>query len=332
MNDEMNMQTAENIVTAEQGITEGNAVTAENIVTAEAPAPEKAAPHRKIRSIQSNPVNVTKRVFVYFFLVLFMLWILVPFYIIIITSVKTDMEVIQTNFTWFPTKGFYFGGYKSVFTPMAGSISVLRGFLNTIWIVLPPTIIGLMTSAFAAYAFAKLKFRGKNILFGLLLATMMVPGMVSLVPSFALYNAIGWNQTPLPLMIPGMFGAAACVFYLRQFFMGIPSETLEAARLDGVGYFGMFFKMMLPLAVPALIAQGVLGFVGGYNDYFGPMLYVAGTDYATLQVALASVGSKWQGEWNKLMAATLVALLPTIVIYLVAQRYFIEGIAVSGLK
>ena len=127
-------------------------------------------------------------------------------------------------------------------------------------------------------------------------------------------------------------GAAACVFYLRQFFMGIPSETLEAARLDGVGYFGMFFRMMLPLSVPALIAQGVLGFVGGYNDYFGPLLYVSGTQFETLQVALSSSVDKYDGEWNKVMATTVVALIPTIIVYLVAQRYFIEGIAVSGLK
>ena len=287
---------------------------------------------RKIRSMKCNPVNITKKVFEYFFLVLFLLWILVPFYIVLVTSFKTDAEVNQTIFTWFPTQGFYFEGYKSVFEEHYGYINVMRGFVNTLWIVLPPTILGLLTSAFSAYAFAKLKFRGKNILFALLLATMMVPGMVTLVPSFVIFDNIGWNGTPLPLMIPGMFGAAACVFYLRQFFMGIPSETLEAARLDGVGYFGMFFRMMLPLSVPALIAQGVLGFVGGYNDYFGPLLYVSGTQFETLQVALSSSVDKYDGEWNKVMATTVVALIPTIIVYLVAQRYFIEGIAVSGLK
>lgn len=291
-----------------------------------------AAKPKKIKSLKQNPVRVTKMVFVYFFLVLFLLWILAPFYIILVTSFKTEAEVNQALFTWFPTKGFFFGGYAAVFEELPGTMPIIRGFLNTLWIILPPTILGLMTSAFSAYAFAKLKFRGKNILFAILLATMMVPGMVTLVPSFVIYDNIGWNRTPLPMMIPGMFGAAACVFYLRQFFMGIPSETLEAARLDGLGYFGMFFYMMLPLSVPALIAQGVLGFVGGYNDYFGPMLYLTGTEYATLQVALAKFVQSYDGEWNYITASTIVALIPTIVIYLVAQRYFIEGIAVSGLK
>ncbi len=296
---------------------------------AKIPAPKK----KKVKSIASNPVNITKKVFVYFFLIVFLLWILVPFYIILVTSFKTTAEVIQPTFTWVPTKGFDFSSYASVFEPMndGSGLTIMKGFFNTLWIVLPPTILGLLTSAFSAYAFAKLKFRGKNILFGLMMATMMIPGMVTLVPSFVIYDNIGWNHTPLPLMIPGMFGAAACVFYLRQFFMGIPSETLEAARLDGLGYFGMFFRMMLPLSVPALIAQGVLGFVGGYNDYLGPLLYVQGTDYATLQVALYAFSTQFS-EKNKLMASTVIALIPTILIYLVAQRYFIEGIAVSGLK
>lgn len=286
---------------------------------------------KKIGTMKHNPVNITKTVFVYFFLVLFLLWILVPFYIILVTSFKTEAEVNETIFTWFPVKGFYFGGYKAIFETPIGYISIMTGFLNTLWIILPPTILGLLTSAFSAYAFAKLKFRGKNVLFAILLATMMIPGMVSLVPSFVIFDNIGWNKTPLPMMIPGMFGAAACVFYLRQFFMGIPSETLEAARLDGVGYFGMFFKMLLPLSVPALIAQGVLGFVGGYNDYLGPMLYVSSTEFATLQVVLSQFTSQ-KSEQNIQMACTVIALLPTVVIYLVAQRYFIEGIAVSGLK
>ncbi len=299
--------------------------------TEAAAVPAEETP-KKIRSIKNNPVNIAKTVFVYFFLVLFLLWILVPFYIILVTSFKTEAEVNETIFTWFPMKGFYFGGYKAIFERPIGYISIMGGFLNTLWIILPPTILGLTTSAFSAYAFAKLKFRGKNILFAILLTTMMIPGMVTLVPSFVIYDNIGWNRTPLPMMIPGMFGAAACVFYLRQFFMGIPSETLEAARLDGVGYFGMFFKMLLPLSVPALIAQGVLGFVGGYNDYFGPMLYLSGTKYETLQVALASFAGNYNGQWNHIMASTIVALIPTVVIYLVAQRYFIEGIAVSGLK
>ena len=288
---------------------------------------------KKIKKIANNPVNVTKKVFVYIFLTLFALWILVPFFIVLVTSIKFQSEIDRPRFTWIPTQGLDFSGYAAAFKPVKGTenMTLIKGFFNTLWIIIPPTLIGLTTSALAAYAYAKLKFRGKNILFAIMLATMMIPGMVTFVPSYVLFNNIGWGNGPLPLMIPGMFGAAACVFYLRQFFMGIPSETLEAARLDGVGYFGMFFQMMLPLAVPALIAQGILGFVGGYNDYLGPMLYVS-DHHQTLQVMLGLINGMNPDKQNVQMASTVIALVPTIIIYLVAQKYFIEGIAVSGLK
>ncbi len=288
----------------------------------------------KSKSIQNNSVNKAKKAVTHALLILFLLWILIPFYIVIVTSFKSLEEANSPNFTWFPVKGFSFEGYKRVFeSPIANSYTaILTGFWNTLWIIIPPTLIGLTTSALAAYAFAKLRFRGKNILFGVLLSTMMIPGIVTLVPSFTIYDVIGWRKTPLPLMIPGMFGAAACVFYLRQFFMGIPTETLEAARIDGLGYLGIFFRMMVPLAVPALIAQGVLGFVGGYNDYFAPLLYLTQPPMQTLQIALTTFVSQYNADWPAIMAGTIVALLPTVAIYIVAQKYFIEGIATSGLK
>lgn len=289
---------------------------------------------RKIRKMSANGTNIAKKIVMYIILVLFTLWILVPFYIVIVTSFKQWDEANSTNFTWWPTMGFSFEGYAQVFEkPIANAYTaIMTGFLNTLWIIIPPTLLGLFTSALAAYAFAKLRFRGKNILFGILLATMMIPGMVTLVPAFTIYDLIGWRGTPLPLMIPGMFGAAACVFYLRQFFTGIPTETLEAAKLDGLGYVGIFFWIMVPLSKPALIAQGVLGFVGGYNDYFGPLLYLTSPPLQTLQIALTTFVNQYNSNWPSIMAGTLVALLPTVIIYIVAQKYFIEGIASSGLK
>ena len=144
---------------------------------------------------------------------------------------------------------------------------MIRGFLNTLAYVLPPTLCGLFASALAAFAFAKLNFKGKNLLFGLLLITMLIPGTIMLTPTYVIYDLIGWTDSPLPLIIPGMFGAAACVFFMRQFISGIPDSVVEAAKIDGVGYFGIFIKIIIPLSVPALIAQGLLGFIGGYNDY-----------------------------------------------------------------
>ena len=209
---------------------------------------------------------------------------------------------------------------------------MLRGFINTLIIVIPPTILGLFCSAISAYAFAKLRFKGKNLLFGFLLLTMMIPGTIMLTPSYMIYDMIGWTNTPLPLMIPGMFGAATCVFFMRQFYSGIPTELIEAAKLDGMGYFKIFWKIMVPLSVPALFAQGLLGFIGGYNDYFGPYLYLQDPEWYTLQIALKSFQGSYSSNVPTIMAGSIVALIPTLVIYAVAQNYFIEGIATSGMK
>lgn len=290
-------------------------------------------PHRERPSAK----KIIAKVFIYAALILFALWILIPFYIIVITSFKANSESLQPDFTWWPKEGFFLDGYKKVlFSDMSGGgggmSSVIRGFLNTMWIVLPPTLVGLLLSSLSAYAFAKLRFKGKNVLFSVLLATMMIPSIIMLTPSYMIYDAIGWAQTPLPLMIPGMFGAAACVFFMRQFYMGIPTDLVEAAKLDGMSYPGIFFKIMMPLSVPALLSQGILGFIAGYNDYFGPLIYLQDPALYTLQIALKFFLSTYTTDWQTIMAGAVIALLPTLIIYIVAQKYFVQGIATAGMK
>lgn len=292
-----------------------------------------------VKTFKHETVPSAKRIIgktaIYLGLILFALWVLVPFYIVFITSFKTRVEAQSPEFSLWPKDGFHWDGYLEVLTYKSGGASmsvVLRGFLNTLWIVLPPTIVGLLSSSIAAYAFAKLRFKVKNLLFSTLLATMMIPGTVMLTPSYLLYDKIMWTNTPLPLMVPGMFGAAACVFFMRQFYMGIPTDLIEAAKLDGMGYFGIFFKIMVPLSVPALLAQGILGFIGGYNDYFGPYLYLSDPELYTLQIALNSFQGTYASNWPTMMAGAIVALVPTVVIYIVAQKYFIQGIATAGMK
>lgn len=280
--------------------------------------------------------RIVGKVLIYLALVIFAIWILAPFSIVIMTSFKTWQEATDPEFSFFP-KEFTFQGYKEVFTYTASAGDfpmpvMLRGFINTLIIIIPPTILGLFCSAISAYAFAKLRFKGKNLLFGFLLLTMMIPGTIMLTPSYMIYDIIGWTDTPLPLMIPGMFGAATCVFFMRQFYSGIPTELIEAAKLDGMGYFKIFWKIMVPLSVPALFAQGLLGFIGGYNDYFGPYLYLQDPEWYTLQIALKSFQGSYSSNVPTIMAGSIVALIPTLVIYAVAQNYFIEGIATSGMK
>ncbi len=287
------------------------------------------------KKAQLNTVkNVAGTTAVYVVLVLFALWILIPFSIVIVTSFKTAKDASNPQFHFFPEE-WVLDGYKDVFTynaGMGGAPLLIRGFMNTLMIVLPPTILGLFCSAMSAYAFAKLRFKGKNLLFSALLMTMMIPGTIMLTPSYLIYNLLGWVDTPLPLMIPGMFGAATCVFFMRQFYAGIPTSLIEAAKLDGMGYFKIFWKIMVPLSVPALLAQGILGFIGGYNDYFGPYLYLQSPQWYTLQIALNSFQGTYSRNIPAMMAGALIALIPTLVIYIVAQKYFIEGIATSGMK
>jgi multiple sugar transport system permease protein len=190
-----------------------------------------------------------------------------------------------------------------------------------------------LTSAISAYAFAKGRFPLKKPLFGILLMTMMIPAVITLAPSFMIYDMLRLTGTFFPLMVPGMFGAAACVFFMRQFYYGIPNELVEAAKIDGCNHLRIFFQIMVPLSKSALIAQLVLGFLAGYNDYFAPTLYLVNNpDLSTLQMVLGRMQSTWGGEWNVVMAGAVIALAPTIVLYFIAQKYFVEGIATSGMK
>ena len=273
----------------------------------------------------------------YAFLITLSLFILLPFYVIVITSFKSRTDAINIPFNWLPQDGWHLEAYvKVLFSDVSGGGSgtstILRGLINTLIITLPATTIGLFTSALSAYAFAKLKFRGKKLTFSLLIVTMMIPGVIMLVPSYMIYDSLNLVDTFFPLMVPGMFGAAVAVFFIRQYFQTIPDELLEAATMDGMGEMGIFFKIMLPLAKPALLAQGVLGFIGGYNDYFGPLLYLHSPRRYTLQIALSYFEGTYVNEWPTVMAGAVITLIPTVIIFLIAQKYFVEGIAMTGFK
>ena len=273
-----------------------------------------------------------RKIIIYSGLVLFALFVLVPFAIMLISSLKHKEETIG-SFTWWPKLGMTLKGYVNAFEKVASSTSILEGFVNTMWIIIPPTVLGLLVSTLAAYAFAKMRFRGKKVMFGLLIATMMVPGIVTLVPSYIIWDYLGITMTApyVPLMIPGMFGAAACVFFMRQAIYTIPDSVIEASRLDGMGPFGCFVKIVLPLVKPALLSQGILGFVAGYNDYFGPLIYLK-SDYQTLQIAVSVFSDRYSGDWPSILAANVVAIIPTVMIYVFVQKYFIEGITAGGEK
>ncbi len=270
-------------------------------------------------------------------LLLYALVILIPFYIMLITAFKTTKESMNPQFTWWPQQGFSLEGFRRVLVDdMSGGggkgSTILRGFGNTMLIVIPRVAVWVFTSALAAYAYAKLRFKAKKALYGVLLSTMFVPGTVLMIPSFIMWDNLYLTDTFVPLILPACFGGPACVFFLRQFFTGIPDELLEAGKIDGMGEFRLFLYIMLPLSVPAVIAQLVLGFVNGYNEYLGPLMYLQSPERYTLQLALRYYTSTYANDYQAIMSGAFVALVPTIVLYVAAQKFFVEGIATSGLK
>jgi multiple sugar transport system permease protein len=211
-------------------------------------------------------------------------------------------------------------------------VDLLRGVVNTLWIAIPSTLGGLLTAAFAGYAFAKMKFPGKDAIFAALLATMMLPGIVTLIPQFVMFAKIGWVDTYYPLIVPGAMGAAFAIFMMRQFFVTIPDELIEAATLDGCNPFQTFTMIVFPLAGPALATLAIFGFKGAWNDYFGPLIYISTPEKFNLQQMIAATQNAYGGEPAVLMAAATLAMLPLLVLFFCAQRYFVEGVASSGMK
>lgn len=300
----------------------------------------------KTGSTVKKKMNTTKfelfgeRLGSYIVLTILALVVIIPFYILFVSSFKTKgfMGYVDdpNPFQNLNPDGYntaLFGEIGTFFE--TGNSKLLIGFRNTMVIVLPSTIIGLFISALSAYSAAKIRFKGRNIIFYIMLITTMIPGIVMMTPLVTIFTNVGLYNTYFPLMIPGMFGTAMCVFFLRQSFMAIPDDYIDAARLDGIGHFQIFWRIVVPLSAPALISQGILGFVAGYNDYLGPLLYLRGDEEwtITLQTALQGfIGQTSSNLYQALMAATVLSLIPTVVIFIVCQKFFVKGIVNSGIK
>ncbi|MBX7254863.1 MAG: carbohydrate ABC transporter permease [Candidatus Hydrogenedentes bacterium] len=188
------------------------------------------------------------------------------------------------------------------------------------------------SSAVVAYGFARLRFPGRNLLFMLMIGTMALPSQVTMIPVFALFRSLGWYGTYLPLVVPSLFGSAFYIFLMRQFFQTIPEELSEAARIDGAGEWRVFWQIMLPLAKPAMATCALFQFLGTWNDYFGPLLYINDPSRYTLAYGLEQFMSSYGGEWTQLMAAATIFTLPIVILFFLTQRTFIQGIATTGGK
>lgn len=292
-----------------------------------------------------KPIRAS-RVAIYAVLIVYAIWVMAPFAVMIVTSFTPDIDYeTAEGFVWWP-KNFTLDGYKMLFVDDFfmfqrddGIPTLLLGFFNMLWMTLIPLVSGLTQSLLVAYCYSKWRFPFKNQLFMFTVALMFVPlGAFSFV-SYLFYRNLGWTegwQVILPIMLPGMFASAGTVFFLRPYIDGVGDEIVEAAKVDGMGFWAIFKNIIIPLAKPALIAQFIFGFVGGYNNYTGALLYLKDSDSLwTLQIAmqeLINYSASYDGDYAFRCATTLMAMVPLIVIFLFCQKYFIEGISFGGGK
>jgi len=275
--------------------------------------------------------RILYKVFLYIMLILGGFMFMLPFIWMLSTSFKEYKEIFSVPISWIP-KTWTIKNYQELFET-SEYVNLWIGFRNTIIIVVPSTVVGVLTAALAAFAFAKIRFPGRDKIFFGLVATMAIPGIITMIPSYMLFNKLHWTNTWLPLMVPGTFGGASAIFFTRQFMLGIPGSLEEAAKVDGMGWWGIFWKIEVPLSMPVLITNFMFGFLGGYNDYTGPMLYLTGKmELKTLQQMISMLNDTAGTKWGVQMAGACIAILPTMFLYLFAQRYFVEGISFSGIK
>ena len=205
-------------------------------------------------------------------------------------------------------------------------------FTNTIYVAFTVVAGTLFTSSLAGYAFARLQFVGRDFVFSIFLSTMMIPGIVFLIPQYVIFRTIGWIDTHLPLLIPPMMFSAFNIFLLRQFFKTLPQELEDAARIDGCSTFGIYWKIMLPQVGPALATVGIFSFFGTWNNFLGPLIYINSIEKQLLSVGLALFRTEVGVETNLLMAAATFTTAPLLIVYFFAQKYFIQGITLTGIK
>ena len=213
-----------------------------------------------------------------------------------------------------------------------GSFPFVRYTLNTLLICVLTMLGTVLSAALPAYGFARLRWKGRENLFYLLIATIMLPPQVTMLPVFLIFRALGWTGTMLPLIVPSFFGSAFYIFLLRQFFLTIPQELSDAARIDGCGELGILWRILAPIARPALATVALLSFTSAWMDFAGPLIYLHDERTYTLAIGLLAFLGRHGGEWSLLMAASMVMTVPMLVLFFFAQRTYIQGIALTGLK
>lgn len=285
--------------------------------------------YRKAARIGAIQARATQS-FVYVLLIAGSLLFMLPLYVMLVMSLKTKDQIATTS-PWSWPSPVTFENYQTLFTDT--NFQFWLKFANTLILSVVPTIGVTLTAAMVAYPFARLQFRGRDRLFILLLSTMMLPGVVTMIPGYVIMARLGWIDTFLPFIVPAFMGGGAFnIFLLRQFFLGIPREMDEAAKLDGATNALIFWRILLPNCGPALATIAVFSFIGGFRDFMGPLMMLNDPGKHTLELALRGLQNARGTEWHLLMAGSVLVMIPLVILFLFCQRYFIKGITLTGGK
>ncbi|MCM0647306.1 carbohydrate ABC transporter permease [Clostridium swellfunianum] len=290
----------------------------------------KSAENKSIKKSKVKLFKVNgKNVLLHLVLIAIGILFFFPFLWMLSTALKTPQELIVM-----PPKLLPETPQWSNFIDAVTTIPFMLYLKNSLVVAILTILGALFSSTITAYSFAKLKWPGREIWFTLMLATMMIPMQVILIPMFIMYSKFGWLDSYLPLVLPAYFGGgqAFYIFLLRQFFRGVPNELTESAVVDGANHFLIFRKIMLPLSKPAVLTVGLFTFMSVWNDFFGPLIFISSPEKSTLALGLRAFQSQFGGQYNLMLAASIIVMTPTIIIFLLAQKQFIEGIKFSGIK
>lgn len=264
---------------------------------------------------------------VYAILIALSISFLAPFALMVSTSLKTEERIFTEHIEWIPNP-IRWQNYVEALQ----SFPFLLYLRNTLFVCALVVVGTVLSSALPAYGFARLRWRGRDAMFLIMLATIMLPAQVTMLPVFVMFRTLDWTGTYLPLVVPPFFGSAFAIFLLRQFFLTIPQELSDAARIDGCSEWRIFWQIIVPLSVPALATVALFAFIGAWTDFINPLVYLTDENTYTLAVGLQTFVGRHSSEWNLLMAAATVVTLPLMVIFFFTQRLFIEGITLTGIK
>lgn len=267
----------------------------------------------------------TKKILSYVLMTVIGIILIIPLLWMVFTSLKPMEEIVRYPPTFFPEKIVWENYLDTI-----AAFPFWRYARNTLFITVLVVIGNVLSNSFIAYGFAKLDFPGKKLMFALVLSTMMIPGFVTMIPQYVLFSKIGWVGTYLPLIVPSFFGNAFNIFLMRQFYLSINNELIEAAEIDGANHLYIWSHLMLPLTKPVLITIAINSFNAAWNDFLGPLLYIQDQEKYTLQIGLQVFQNQATTQWNYLMAGATLVLIPTILLFFFAQRYFIEGMDLTG--